>query len=111
MVKLSKAGRIKKNFIAIAASYVALFAAINSTASIQPVLNQDGNLGTTSQMVLFAVNVATSLVIPQAICDLVGFKFALALGEFFQLTYVALQIYPTWYTLIPSTIFAFLIFI
>jgi hypothetical protein len=103
MLKLNKKQIIIKNFIAINVSFLLIFAAVNSTASIQPVLNQDGNLGTTSQMIIFCVQMLTSLVFPQLIIETLGFKIGLVLSEFLQLTYIAVQIYPKSFTLIPSS--------
>jgi hypothetical protein len=79
-----------------------LFASLNSSASIQSILNQEGNLGLISQLIVYGVQVLTSLVFPQIVCDLIGYKFALALSEAFQLAYICMQIYPTWATLTTS---------
>jgi hypothetical protein len=103
MIELSQKQAIIKNFIAINLSFLLLFAAVNSTANIQPVLNQDGNLGTISQMVLFSVQVLTSIVLPQLIIEFLGFKIGLILSELLQLPYIAIQIYPKSFTLIPSS--------
>ena len=103
MIKLTQKQIIIKNFLAINVSFLLLYAAVNSTASIQPVLNQDGNLGTISQMVSFGVQIFSSLVLPQLIIEAIGFKFGLALAEFLQLTYIGIQLYPKAYTLIPSS--------
>ena len=102
MIELSEKQAIIKNFIAINLSFLFLFAAVNSTASIQSVLNQDGNLGTISQMILFGVQILTSLVLPQLIIETLGFKIGLVLSELLQLAYIGIQIYPKSYTLIPS---------
>ena len=82
-----------------------LFAAINSTASVQPVLNQVANLGLSSQMVTFGVQILTSLVVPNLICDAIGFKFGFLLAECLHTSYIAVQFYPDWFTLIPGYFF------
>jgi hypothetical protein len=102
---LSQKGYIIKNFIAINVSFVLLYSASNCVTSIQSIINQDEGLGTASQSVNFAANILTALVFPQLIRDLLGFKLALTFGEFLALTYVIVQIYPTWLTFIPSKIF------
>lgn len=104
-MKLKERSTIIKNFVAINVSFVLLFAAVNCAASFQPILNQDGNLGTISQSITYAVQIVTSLVLPQVICELIGFKYALVLGELLHFTYISIQIYPKWFTLIPSTLF------
>jgi hypothetical protein len=108
---LSRKAYLIKNFIAINVSFVLVYSAVNCVASIQSIVNQDENLGTTSQSVNFAFNILTSLVLPQIIRELFGFKLGLALGQFLALTYVVVQIYPTWLTLIPSMYCCFPIYL
>jgi hypothetical protein len=97
-----KTRKIIKNFVAINVSFVLLFSAVNCTNSIQPIINQDGNLGTISQSVIYAVQILTSIVLPQVICELIGFKFALTVGEICLMSYILVQIYPSWYTFMPG---------
>jgi hypothetical protein len=104
MLKLNDKQRIIKNLIAINVAYVLLFASVNSTASVQPILNQDENLGVTSQMVSFISEIITTLVIPLIICETIGFKYGLMLGQTCHLCYVCSQLYPVWTTLIPSNL-------
>ena len=100
--KQQKTRKITKNFVAINVAFVLLFSAVNCTNSIQPIINQDGNLGTISQSVIFGVQIVTSLVLPQVICELIGFKFALTVGEICLMTYILVQVYPSWYTFMPG---------
>lgn len=96
--------RIIKNLIAINIAYVLLFSSVNSTASVQPILNQNENLGVTSQMVSFITEIITTLVLPLIICETFGFKYGLMLGQACHLCYVSSQLYPVWSTLIPSNL-------
>lgn len=93
---------ILKNVVVLNLSFVLSYAAGNCVNSIQSIVNQSQSMGTISQSISFASNILTSLVIPQFICDLIGFKLTLALGELFNLCFVVVQIYPTWFTLAPS---------
>ena len=102
MLKLTKKQTILKNFFAVNLSMVFLFAAINSTASVQTVLNQIANLGITSQMVGFGTQILTSLVFPSLVCDIFGFKYSFLIAELLHTSYVCVQLYPEWFTLIPS---------
>jgi len=88
--------------IAINASFLFIFASINSVASIQPVLNQQENLGVTSQVVIFAVQTVTCLVFPSLVLEIFGFKWTMAIAELFFLSYIGFQALPEWYTLMPS---------
>ena len=105
-MKLKKDQRIIKNFVTINVAFVLLFSAVNCTNSIQPIINFDQSLGTISQSIIYAVQILTSLVLPQVICELVGFKWALALGEILHLSYVLVQIEPNWYTFMPASVLA-----
>jgi hypothetical protein len=98
----SESSRIIKNLFAVNLSFVALFSAFNSTSSVQSVLNQEAGLGTTSQAIIFGSQLLTSLVLPQVISKTLGFKWAMTLGEFLILTYIAMQLYPRWSTIVPS---------
>ena len=86
MLKFSNKQRVLKNFLSLTISYVLLFASANSNASVQAIFNQRENLGTTTQMIQFLTEVITTLVIPQLICETMGFKFSLILGQFCHLT-------------------------
>jgi len=70
MLQFNERSQIIKNFLAFNVSFVLLFASLNSSASIQSILNQEGNLGLISQMIVYGVQVLTSLVFPQIVCDM-----------------------------------------
>lgn len=106
-LKLKEKPTVIKNFIAINVAFVLLFAAVNCAASFQPILNTDGNIGTISQSVTYGVQIITCIVLPQVLCELVGFKYGLILGEILHTTYISIQIYPKWFTLIPSNLIYF----
>ena len=106
IIKLEDKQKIIKNFVAINVSFVLVFSAVNCTNSIQPIINRNQSLGTISQSIIYAVQILTSLVLPQVICEIIGFKFALALGELLHLTYILAQISPSWYTFIPTSVLA-----
>ena len=102
MAILSRRNYILKNFLVLNVAFVLLYAAVNCIGSLQSVVNQNASLGTTSQSVNFAVNLLTCLVIPQVFIELMGFKLALALGQFLNMTWIIVQIYPDWITFMPS---------
>ena len=102
MIKLNQKQRISKNLLAASISFLFIYSAVNSAAAVQPILNQDDNLGLVSQSSLYAAQIFTALVIPAVVCEKFGFKWSLFIGELCFLTYIALQAYPKWETLIPS---------
>ncbi len=86
MLKISDKQRVVKNFLSLTISYVLLFASVNSNGSVQAIFNQHEKLGTTSQMIQFLTEVLTTLVIPQLICETIGFKFSIILGQLCHMT-------------------------
>ena len=105
MFKLSEKWNLLKNFMCVNVSIVLLFSSINSSAIIQPILNKDEGLGLAAQMIVYGTQMFTSLVFPQIVCDLIGYKLALTLSQIFQFAFIAMQIIPTWVTLTPSNFF------
>lgn len=100
---LSEKGKIIKNLISFSTVYLLLFSAVNTTISVQSVLNQDGGLGMSSSTLAFSVQLLTCLVLPQFIADLIGFKWTLVISEISYLLYVASNLYPRYYTLLPGS--------
>jgi hypothetical protein len=100
---LSEKGRIIKNLVSFGVVYLLLFSAVNGTISIQSVLNQDGGLGVLSSTLAFTVQLFTCLVLPQFIADLIGFKGTMIISEICYLLYIAGNIYPRYFTLLPGT--------
>ena len=106
MLNLTPKKRVLKNFSSIVLTYVLLFACANSNSSVQPIFNQEKNLGTTSkffkclkysnffnlnnfvirgQMLLFISQTLTTLVLPLVICETIGFKYSLILAQLLHL--------------------------
>ena len=102
---LSEQGRIIKNLISFSTVYLFMFSAVNTTLSIQSVLNQDKGLGTISSTVAFSVQLITCLVLPLFISDLIGFKWTLVISESCYLLYIASNFYPRYYTSLPGSAF------
>ena len=102
MFELTDKQRIIKNLLAMNIGMLLVFGAANSTAAIQPVLNQEGNLGLISQSVNFAASLVTALVIPAIFVEFFGWKWAMVIGELTFLSYIVIQAYPVASTLIPS---------
>ena len=101
--KLSEKAKIIKNLIVINVSFFLTFAAFNSVASVQAILNQSENLGITTYFIMFALQIVTCLVFPSILFHLLGFKWSMLVCEIFFLLFIAFQALPEWYTLLPST--------
>ena len=99
---LKEKNSLIKNLIAFSAVYLFLFAAVNSTISIQSVLNQNGGLGNLSSTVAFIFQLITCIVLPQFIVDLIGYKWTLVISEIAYTVYVSSNIYPKYFTMLPG---------
>ncbi len=99
---LSEEHRIIKNLISCSLVYLLIFSAINGLVSIQSVLNQDFGLGILALLLSFFIQFCTCLIIPQLVCNYVGFKSLLVYIELSAVIYVTSNIYPKFYTLLPS---------
>ena len=101
-LKITEKARLFKNFVSYNISFVLIYACIDSIASISTVLNQDGNLGTASQAVIYSVQFLTALVFPQVLIETFGFKISLVMAEVCFLLFIGANAYPRWSTMIPS---------
>lgn len=79
-----------------------MFASYDAVTSTASTLNQNQGLGLTSQFIINAVQLISSVVLPQIVIEIIGYKYTLILAQLFYLSFFAANIYPTWATLIPS---------
>lgn len=94
--------KIYKNFFALNVSFFLLFACLNSIAGLQSVLHQDKNLGVTSLIVVYVVQLISSLVIPQVISDLIGYKWSIIASQIGYTIYLACNMSPSKYALLSG---------
>jgi hypothetical protein len=99
--KLNEKGKLIKNFVAYNLASILVFASYDAVANMASSLNQNENLGTTSQALIYATQFLTSFILPQVIIELVGFKYTLVISELCYLVFFSSNIYPSWLTLIP----------
>lgn len=97
--------KLVKNFIAINTSFLLCCSAFNTTSSLQPIINRQQNMGMISQIIIFGVQILASILASQLVYKKIGFKLGLALGQLFYIAYIVLQMYPKWFTLIPSWLY------
>jgi len=100
--ELSAKKRVIKNLFAFNIAFFLTFTATNAITSIQNVLNKTGGLGITVQVVSFTTQMFSCLCFPQMICQLLGFKWALALAQCGLLTFLSINLLPSWYSMIPA---------
>ena len=69
---------------------------------ISPLIRQEPLLGSLAQMINYSVRIFTSLMVPQVIIEIFGFKYALVISELLQIAYLVTPIYVDWITIVPS---------
>ena len=95
-----------KNLIIIGLSWMFLFTAYNSIANLQSSLNTDAGLGTISLSVTYVAFILSCLLLPTILIKHLGIKWTIFFSQLTYILYIGLNIYPRYYTLVPS---AFLI--
>ena len=92
-----------RNVFGLSVSILAVFTAFLGLQSLQSSINSEGGLGLASLSVLYAVFIVAGFVTP-AFIRLFGTKYSLLFGFICHLIYALTNYYPTWYTLIPSSV-------
>lgn len=94
--------KIHKNLIVISVAWVLLFTAFQSMANLQSSLNSDQGLGTASLSTIYITLVISCLFLPTYMIKKLGIKTTIILCQFTYLLYIACNIRPSWYTLLPA---------
>ena len=92
-----------KNVYGLSVSVMLLFCAFQGLQSLQSSINSSGGLGLISLAILYVFFVIAGFVTP-GIVKILGTKYALMGGMVCHFIYVASNYYPSWYTLIPSSV-------
>ena len=91
-----------KNLFGLSWSLLAVFGAFFGIQALQSSINQEANLGLTSLCVVNGFYALSTLITPTVI-RLIGTKYALIGGYVVFFLYTLSNVYPHWYTLIPSS--------
>ena len=109
MLKLSSKAIVIKNLLGLTIAFCLHAVSTMSIIAIQSVLNQTQGLGITCQLVIFCFQLVFSLVLPQILCEMIGFKWSAIIAELTGALYVAANFYPRWATLMPSNLHIYVI--
>lgn len=91
-----------RNLILICLSKFFFLVALFGINGIQSSVLKEGGIGLASLATSFAVQLSTSLILPQILINKIKFKWALVLSYFLQLFYIGFNAYPKWYTYLPG---------
>ncbi len=92
-----------RNLLGLSFAYVSLFSAFIGLQNLQSTLNAEGGLGLASLTTLYSVFILSGFVTPGFV-KLLGTKYSLLFGFISHLIYTLANFYPSWFTLIPSSV-------
>ena len=101
--ELSPNAAIYKNLIGVSLSGMFMFASFDDITSVSSILNQTKNLGLISLTVSFVTIFFGSLVLPQIMANDFSPKACMVIGQSLCSTFFVANMFPSFYTLIPST--------
>ena len=93
-----------KNLIVIGFGWIFLFTAFQSISNLQSSLNPDDGLGTISLSAIYVSLILGAIFLPSIIIKRLGVKYTIIASQLTYLLYVAANLYPRHYTLIPAAI-------
>ncbi|CAG9561740.1 unnamed protein product [Danaus chrysippus] len=96
--------RIMKNAIIISIAFMVHFTAYSGAANLQSSINAESGLGTVSLAAVYAGLIFSNIFLPVVIIKWLGTKWAISLSFITYMPYIAAQLYPTFYTLIPAAL-------
>ncbi|XP_053610149.1 UNC93-like protein [Plodia interpunctella] len=94
--------RILKNVVVISLAFMAQFTAYSGAANLQSSINAEAGLGTASLAAVYVGLVFSNIFLPSAVIKWLGTKWAISLSFVTYMPYIAAQLYPRFYTLIPA---------
>ncbi|KAJ0176489.1 hypothetical protein K1T71_007668 [Dendrolimus kikuchii] len=97
--------RILKNVVVISIAFMVHFTAYSGAANLQSSINAEAGLGTASLAAVYAGLIFSNIFLPVLVIKWLGTKWAISLSFVTYMPYIAAQLYPTFYTLIPAGLF------
>ena len=92
-----------KNILGLSVTFLIVFSVFLGLQNLQSSINSAEGLGLASLATLYATFILAGFVTP-AIVKMLGTKYCLLVGFICHLVYTLTNYYPSWYTLIPSSI-------
>ncbi|XP_055913956.1 UNC93-like protein [Eupeodes corollae] len=96
--------RILKNISIISFAFMVQFTAFQGTANLQSSINAKDGLGTVSLSAIYAALVVSCIFLPTLIIRRLTVKWTLVFSMLCYAPYIAFQLYPKFYTLVPAGI-------
>lgn len=94
--------RIMKNVIIISLAFMFHFTAYSGAANLQSSINAEAGLGMASLAAVYAGLIFSNIFLPVFVIKWLGTKWAISISFISYMPYIAAQLYPTFYTMIPA---------
>lgn len=101
-LKPGETWRIMKNVVVISLAFMVHFTAYSGAANLQSSINAEAGLGTASLAAVYAGLIFSNIFLPVVVIKWLGTKWAISLSFITYMPYIAAQLYPTFYTMIPA---------
>lgn len=95
---------VYKNLLVVGLAWVFFFTAYQSIANLQSSLNSDGGLGTASLSTIYVSLIFSCIFLPTVMIKKLDVKWTIIVSQFAYILYIASNVYPRYYTLIPAAV-------
>ncbi|XP_076024087.1 protein unc-93 homolog A [Genypterus blacodes] len=96
--------RNMKNVLVVSTGFLSLFTAYGGLQSLQSSLNAEQGMGVASLSLIYASIIISSMFLPPIMIKNLGCKWTIVLSMACYVSYSFGNLYPGWYTLIPTSI-------
>ncbi|KAM9354941.1 protein unc-93 homolog A [Pholidichthys leucotaenia] len=93
-----------KNILVVSIGFLSLFTAYGGLQSLQSSLNAEDGMGVASLSVIYASIIISSMFLPPIMIKNLGCKWTIVVGMACYVSYSLGNLYPGWYTLIPTSV-------
>ncbi|XP_042359928.1 protein unc-93 homolog A [Plectropomus leopardus] len=93
-----------KNILVVSVGFLSLFTAYGGLQSLQSSLNAEQGMGVASLSVIYASIIVSSMFLPPIMIKNLGCKWTIVVGMACYVSYSFGNLYPGWYTLIPTSV-------
>ncbi|XP_060947674.1 protein unc-93 homolog A [Limanda limanda] len=93
-----------KNVLVVSVGFLFLFTAYGGLQSLQSSLNAEDGMGVASLSVIYASIIVSSMFLPPIMIKNLGCKWTIVAGMVCYVSYSFGNLYPGWYTLIPTSV-------
>ncbi|CAB3261661.1 unnamed protein product [Arctia plantaginis] len=101
-LKPEETTRILKNVGVISVTFMVYFTAYCGTTNLQSSIHAEAGLGTASLAALFCGALLSNIFLTSVVMKWLGAKWAICSALTAYLPYIASQLYPTFYTMVPA---------